>query len=389
MKEFLVIKQLVKRYEDELILNHINLSIAEGEFLVILGPSGCGKSTLLNCITGLTPIDEGDVFINGVRVNDVHPSKRNLAMVFQSYALYPNMTVQQNIRFGMELRKMHKVDIAAKLKEVTELLKIGEHLTKKPAQLSGGQRQRVAIARALVRKPELFLFDEPLSNLDAKLRVDMRVELKKLHKRLAATILYVTHDQLEAMTLASRIAVMEGGNVVQFDTPENIYHHPATLFVARFIGTPVMNILPVRLQKHAGSWTLSLLPAASSTANATNNAAAKKTAGITFKLPAPKHPDKLEHQLKTEGDKLLMGLRAEFIHEAKQSTTHNTTVTATVEVVEPVGSDTFIICTMEGHELTARLAARALVRSGTQVQLTLDLNQLLLFSPQRGTRIIY
>ncbi|MYK32515.1 MAG: ABC transporter ATP-binding protein, partial [Boseongicola sp. SB0670_bin_30] len=244
---FLDIDSAFKTYGSVEVLHNVNISVGEGEFLVLVGPSGCGKSTLLNMIAGLEDITSGEIRLKGNLMNGVHPSRRNIAMVFQSYALYPNMTVAQNITFGLEMHKVPKAERESAMQEVAELLQIGGLLNRKPAQLSGGQRQRVAMGRALVRKPEVFLFDEPLSNLDAKLRVDMRTEIKKLHQNLGTTIVYVTHDQIEAMTLSTRIAVMNEGHVQQLGTPKEIYDTPANLFVATFMGSPSMNLVPVTI----------------------------------------------------------------------------------------------------------------------------------------------
>jgi multiple sugar transport system ATP-binding protein len=224
------------------VLHETDISVEEGEFLVLVGPSGCGKSTLLNMIAGLEEVTSGEIAIRGERMNEVKPAERNIAMVFQSYALYPNMTVKGNISFGMEMHGIRKPERERKIAEVAELLQITPLLSRKPGQLSGGQRQRVAMGRALVRDPDVFLFDEPLSNLDAKLRVDMRTEIKKLHHKLGTTIVYVTHDQIEALTLSTRIAVMFGGYVQQLGTPKEIYDDPANMFVAGFMGSPSMNL---------------------------------------------------------------------------------------------------------------------------------------------------
>ena len=244
---FLDINNATKSYGQVEVLHKVDISVEEGEFLVLVGPSGCGKSTLLNMIAGLEDITTGEIAIKGQTMNGVHPSKRNIAMVFQSYALYPNMTVGQNITFGLEMHGTPKAEREKAMSEVAQLLQIEKLLDRKPGQLSGGQRQRVAMGRALVRNPDVFLFDEPLSNLDAKLRVDMRTEIKKLHQNLGTTIVYVTHDQIEAMTLSTRIAVMNGGYVQQLGTPKEIYDSPANLFVASFMGSPSMNLMPARV----------------------------------------------------------------------------------------------------------------------------------------------
>ena len=243
----LTISNVKKHFGPLHILKGIDIAIDDGEFLVLVGPSGCGKSTLLNMIAGLDTITDGEIAIDGGRVNELHPKDRDIAMVFQSYALYPNMTVGQNIVFGLEMRGVPKADRDKAMGEVAKLLQIDHLLDRKPGQLSGGQRQRVAMGRALVRHPKIFLFDEPLSNLDAKLRVEMRTEIKKLHQRLKATIVYVTHDQIEAMTLATRIAVMKAGELLQLGTPKEIYENPADLFVAGFMGSPSMNLIPAKL----------------------------------------------------------------------------------------------------------------------------------------------
>ena len=248
----LSIRGIKKRFGPVEVLKGIDIELASGEFLVLLGSSGCGKSTLLNIIAGLIDPSEGELLIGDRDITDVHPKDRDIAMVFQSYALYPNMTVARNLTFGLEIRKVDDRTREAALKRVATLLQIEHLLDRKPAQLSGGQRQRVAIGRALVREPKVFLFDEPLSNLDAKLRAEMRTEIKKLHQRLGTTIVYVTHDQIEAMTLASRIAIMRDGVVQQFAPPEEIYERPANMYVASFIGSPAMNFLRGRLEPGDG-----------------------------------------------------------------------------------------------------------------------------------------
>src|SRR5215468_1520727 len=248
----LEIRALRKRFGPLEILKGIDLSLEKGGFLVLVGPSGCGKSTLLNTIAGLEGISSGEIRIGGAVVNDLHPSQRDIAMVFQSYALYPNMSVGQNIAFGMEMRGVPKAERDKAVAGVAKTLQISHLLDRKPSQLSGGQRQRVAMGRALVRDPQVFLFDEPLSNLDAKLRVQMRVEIKRLHQSLKTTIVYVTHDQIEAMTLATKIAVLKDGVLQQFGSPHEIYNNPANIFVADFMGSPAMNLIPAKIEANGG-----------------------------------------------------------------------------------------------------------------------------------------
>ncbi|NCW36971.1 MAG: ATP-binding cassette domain-containing protein, partial [Proteobacteria bacterium] len=243
----LKINDINKNFGNTEVLKGINLDIKDGDFLVLLGPSGCGKSTLLNTIAGLESSNSGEILIDNYKVNDMEPSDRDIALVFQSYALYPAMTVKKNVTFGLEQRKTSKEKIAEALEKVSNLLKINELLERKPSQLSGGQRQRVAMGRALVRDPKVFLFDEPLSNLDAKLRVEMRREIKKLHQNLKTTVVYVTHDQTEAMSLGTNIAIMNHGVIQQCDTPKNIYNYPSNVFVADFIGSPSMNLINGKL----------------------------------------------------------------------------------------------------------------------------------------------
>src|SRR5229473_1235180 len=269
---FLEISGLRKRFGTLEVLKGIDLSLEKGGFLVLIGPSGCGKSTLLSTIAGLETISAGDIRIEGQQINDLHPSKRDIAMVFQSYALYPNMTVAENMAFGMEMRGVPKLEREKAVAEVAKTLQLGHLLKRRPGQLSGGQRQRVAMGRALVRKPRVFLFDEPLSNLDAKLRVDMRTEIKRLHQSTNATIVYVTHDQIEAMTLATKIAVLKEGVLQQVGTPFEIYNNPSNLFVADFMGSPSMNLMSGKV-----TW-----------ANGHASVMLERSEGAPIELPAPR-----------------------------------------------------------------------------------------------------
>jgi len=254
----IIIKNLKKSFGDNRVINNFNINIKDGEFIVLVGPSGCGKSTLLRMVSGLESIDQGEIFLDSKLINNLIPSKREIAMVFQSYALYPHMNVFENMSFGLKMEKISKSEINQKVNHAATTLQIEDLLERKPKQLSGGQRQRVAIGRAITRNPKVFLFDEPLSNLDAALRSEMRVEISKLHKKLNSNIIYVTHDQIEAMTLADRIVVLNKGNIEQFGTPSEIYYDPNNIFVAEFIGSPKMNIIKINKERIANSNTLKL-----------------------------------------------------------------------------------------------------------------------------------
>ena len=368
---FLEIENLEKRFAAVEVLKNINLSIEEGGFLVLVGPSGCGKSTLLNTIAGLETVTSGEIRINGRRVNELHPSRRDIAMVFQSYALYPNMTVAQNIAFGMEIRKVPKEERDKAVSEVAETLQISHLLARKPSQLSGGQRQRVAMGRALVRRPQVFLFDEPLSNLDAKLRVDMRIEIKRLHQSMKRTIVYVTHDQIEAMTLATRIAVLKDGVLQQFGTPAEIYNQPANLFVADFMGSPSMNLLPATITRQGNALRLLL----------------SQRSGEPLSLDLAGAPgDLAAHQ----GSQVIFGIRPEAMTDpdgADRSAKSLVEAPCSIEVVEPAGSDTFAVTHLGGKEAVARLRADARVSPGQTVRLAFNLDKAVFFDPDTQLRI--
>jgi multiple sugar transport system ATP-binding protein len=355
----LSIKGVRKSFGSLEVLKNIDIELEDGGFLVLLGPSGCGKSTLLAIIAGLETSSGGDIVIGERNVNDVHPKDRNIAMVFQSYALYPTMPVRRNIGFGLEMRKMPAAEREAEVQRAAELLQIEHLLDRKPGQLSGGQRQRVAMGRAIVRDPDLFLFDEPLSNLDAKLRVEMRTEIKRLHDRLGTSIVYVTHDQIEAMTLGTKVAVMKGGVIQQIADPQTIYEKPANMFVAGFIGSPTMNFLSGTLER----------------------------AGVTFAL---RHGDALlalpgleQDASAAVGKTVVAGIRPETFHPGEGQGT----LSGTVEVVEPTGPDTMVMLNVGGQLLSARLGSRARPRLGEAMTLAVDTAAINLFDPETGERI--
>ena len=347
----LSLSNVKKTFGDHVALKGINLEVASGSFLVLLGPSGCGKSTLLNLIAGLETISGGDIRIADRLVNDVHPKDRDVAMVFQSYALYPSMSVLKNITFGLKMRGVPRAKREEAARKAADLLHIGHLLHRRPSQLSGGQRQRVAMGRALVREPKVFLFDEPLSNLDAQLRVDMRTEIKRLHQRLGTTIVYVTHDQIEAMTMATQIAVMKDGHIVQCGTPTEIYEEPANVFVARFVGSPAMNFLPGRLREQGGRLHVDLNREGSAT-------------DPSLVLSAGRG-EPLARDL--AGRKVIVGIRPESIGVAHGSTPTaggNPIVQRKIDVVEPTGADTLAIFDIAGVEVMARLRPQEAHGSG-------------------------
>jgi multiple sugar transport system ATP-binding protein len=367
---FLDIKNATKSYGTVKVLHETDISIDEGEFLVLVGPSGCGKSTLLNMIAGLEEITTGDIAIKGRSMNGVRPADRNIAMVFQSYALYPNMNVAQNISFGMEMHGVPKPEREKKVAQVAELLQIKHLLDRKPGQLSGGQRQRVAMGRALVRDPDVFLFDEPLSNLDAKLRVDMRTEIKKLHQKLGTTIVYVTHDQIEALTLSTRIAVMFGGYVQQLGTPKEIYDNPANIFVAGFMGSPSMNLFPAKVAM----------------ANGKPVAEVKLGNGETAQLPFAEGQDVAG----LAGREIVLGIRPEAITDrdgADRNSRAIHVIEAPVEVTEPAGSDTFVVTHIGGKDVTGRFRADVAVRAGERFPFAINMEKAVAFDPQSERRV--
>ncbi|MES2309744.1 MAG: sn-glycerol-3-phosphate ABC transporter ATP-binding protein UgpC [Verrucomicrobiota bacterium] len=352
--------------KDVTAVEDVNLTIEDREFMVFVGPSGCGKSTTLRMIAGLEDISKGSVFIDGKRVNDVQPKDRDIAMVFQNYALYPHMTVYKNMAFGLELRKVPQAEIDKRVRDAAQILGLtDEMLQRKPKALSGGQRQRVAVGRAIVRQPKAFLFDEPLSNLDAKMRVQMRTEISKLHTRLASTMIYVTHDQVEAMTMGDRITVMKNGRIQQVAPPLEIYRNPANMFVAGFIGSPPMNFVEGKILEKSG-----VLYFVENTANGTPGA-------LNVKLEESQAKS-LQRFL---GKTVMLGIRAESLEDKIYSTDSNPdhTFKATVEVVEPMGSETYLYVNTGSHSLVARSQIQNRSEVGHQIELVVRMKSVHFF----------
>ncbi|HEX6117926.1 MAG TPA: ABC transporter ATP-binding protein [Dongiaceae bacterium] len=367
---FLEISNLHKRFGTVDVLKGIDLAVEEGGFLVLVGPSGCGKSTLLNTIAGLEGITSGEIRINDRTVNDLHPSQRNIAMVFQSYALYPNMTVGQNIAFGMEMRGVPKAERDKAVAEVAKTLQIDHLLDRKPSQLSGGQRQRVAMGRALVRNPQVFLFDEPLSNLDAKLRVDMRTEIKRLHQSMKTTIVYVTHDQIEAMTLATQIAVLKEGVLQQLGPPHEIYNNPANVFVADFMGSPAMNLIPARIE--------------------TNGAGVSVVIDRDGQEPLQLKVANDSRLGAHAGQDVIFGLRPEAITDASAADRASAGIVnadCQVEVVEPAGADTYVVTRLGGREVIGRMRSDLQVVPHSTVPFAFNMEKAVFFDPKSELRI--
>lgn len=347
-------------------VNDLNLKIDDKEFLVFVGPSGCGKTTALRLLAGLEEITKGDIKIADRVVNDVPPKDRDIAMVFQSYALYPHMTVYDNLAFGLKLRKTPKDEIKRRVNAAAEILGIGELLARKPRQLSGGQRQRVAVGRAIVREPKVFLFDEPLSNLDAKLRIAMRAEITKLHHRLGTTFIYVTHDQMEAMTMATRIAVINKGILQQLDTPQMLYDNPDNLFVAGFIGSPAMNFFKAKLQKQDGKLIVD--------------------AG-SFSVPVP--DDRKKAYDGFVGKDVVFGIRPEDIYNPAFVPTgiHAAPIETKVDVTELMGNEIFLYLVSGTNSIVARVDPRTNFRIGDKVQVSFNMDKCHLFDPETDKAI--
>ena len=337
-----------------------NLEIEDKEFIIFVGPSGCGKSTTLRMIAGLEDISGGVLEIDGKKMNDVEPKDRDIAMVFQNYALYPHMTVYDNMAFGLKLRKVPKDEIDKKVREAARILDLEKLLDRKPKALSGGQRQRVAMGRAIVRNPKVFLMDEPLSNLDAKLRVQMRIEISKLHENLGATIIYVTHDQTEAMTLGTRIVVMKDGIVQQVDTPQNLYNTPCNQFVAGFIGSPQMNFMDALVNVNGNDVTL-------------------KVGEHVLKVPASKKQALIDGGY--DGKTVVLGIRPEDVHDSQAfiSNSPDSVINSKIKVYELLGAEVFLYFDLEGTQMTARVNPRTTLRTGDDAIFALDMEKIHLF----------
>lgn len=352
------LKGVTKKFGDFVAVDEVDLIIEDGEFTVLVGPSGCGKTTTLRMVAGLEEITAGEIYIGDRLVNDIPPKDRDIAMVFQNYALYPHMDVYNNMAFGLKLRKTPKQEINRRVKEAAELLGITEKLKSKPRQLSGGQRQRVALGRAIVREPQVFLFDEPLSNLDAKLRVAMRAELQELHHKLKTTSIYVTHDQVEAMTLGERVAVMNEAVLHQYDPPQHLYDQPTDQFVAGFIGSPSMNFLSARLTTENGILYVE---------------------GRGFKLALPGNDQTTEH----DSEEVMLGIRPEDLHGPVESDGDDI-IDVLVKVVEPLGDQIQIHADCSGQELVASLDPRQQIRIDDVIKLRVAMDYMHLFDQQSG-----
>lgn len=363
----LKIQNVEKTYGKVKVLKGIDLEIEPGQFLILVGPSGCGKSTLLNMIAGLEPVSNGRIFIGDRDVTYLDPKDRDIAMVFQTYALYPNMTVRQNISFGLTIRNIEKSEQIAIVDKVSKLLQIEPLLDRKPKQLSGGQRQRVAMGRALARDPAIFLFDEPLSNLDAKLRVEMRSEIKELHQRVGTTIVYVTHDQIEAMTLGDIIAVMKDGEIQQVGPPQEIYDNPHNQFIAGFMGSPSMNFIPCVVEKVDGSMQINL-----------------ESAGVQHQLPIKQSIAGLDSYT---GKTVVLGIRPEQITQQGEEKADSAMLSCNVEIMEPTGPDTLITVRINGVKTVCRVHPTVQCKVDELMPLLLDMSKVVFFDADTQQRI--
>jgi multiple sugar transport system ATP-binding protein len=358
--------QVVKKFGEVEAVRAIDLDIPDNEFVVLVGPSGCGKSTTLRMIAGLEEVTSGNISIGGEVVNDLPPKDRDIAMVFQNYALYPHMTAYENMSFGLKLRKFSKAEIRQRVEHAARILDITELLDRRPKALSGGQRQRVAMGRAIVRNPKVFLFDEPLSNLDAKLRVQMRTEIKRVHQKVKTTTVYVTHDQVEAMTLADRVVVMNNGRIEQIGTPHELYHNPHTRFVAGFIGSPAMNFIPGRLEQNGSGMLVRISDA------------------IAFPVPSANEG----RYRSAVGKEMILGLRPEHITEPRHNGQDDgRDFTATLDVVEPMGMETMVYFKVNGAEVCGRVEPKSAGEAGAAMRLRANIDHMHLIDPASGAVI--
>ena len=370
----LTLKGIYKKYPGGVVaVSDVNLEIRDKEFIVLVGPSGCGKSTTLRMIAGLEEISEGELYIGDRLVNDIAPKDRDIAMVFQNYALYPHMTVFDNMAFGLKLRKVPKDEIERKVNEAAKILDLSHLLDRKPKAMSGGQRQRVALGRAIVRSPKVFLLDEPLSNLDAKLRAQMRTEISKIHKKLGTTFIYVTHDQTEAMTMGDRIVCMKDGFVQQVDTPQNLYENPVNKFVAGFLGSPQMNFIDAVLREEYGQFVVEF----------------GSNRGQIYQIIVPE--SKVNETLGRYVNKeIILGIRPESIHDEEMYLSNATTgvINADVEITEMMGAETYLYLICEGNNLTARVSPRSTARPGDQIKVAIDPNRIHIFDKETEKAIV-
>jgi len=362
-----VLKNLTKKFKEIVAVDNVNIDIADKEFAVLVGPSGCGKTTTLRAIAGLEEVTSGEIYIGDKLVNDIPPKDRDIAMVFQNYALYPHMDVYNNMAFGLKLRKFPKDQIDQRVQEAAEILGIEKLLKRRPKELSGGQRQRVAVGRAIVRKPKVFLFDEPLSNLDAKLRVAMRTEISKLYHRLGATIIYVTHDQIEAMTMATRIFILNDGKLQQDGRPLDVYQNPSNQFVGGFIGSPAMNFIPSKLLKEGSEY---LIDAES----------------FKVKLPSAFHKAISGHA----GKPVIFGVRPEDFHDKKfyPGAKAENTIKATAEVIEPLGDEVLFYLVNGKHNLVAKLDSRTKAKVGDELEVAMEMEETHIFDGETEETLV-
>ena len=375
----LSLRNVYKKYPGGVVaVSDFNLEIKDKEFIILVGPSGCGKSTTLRMVAGLEEITEGEVYIGDRLVNDVAPKDRDIAMVFQNYALYPHMSVFDNMAFGLKLRKTSKDEIKRRVEEAARILDISHLLERKPKALSGGQRQRVALGRAIVREPKVFLLDEPLSNLDAKLRAQMRTEISKLHQRLGTTFMYVTHDQTEAMTMGTRIVVMKDGFIQQVDTPQHLYTYPNNLFVAGFIGSPQMNFIESKLLEENGDFYVEY-----------GTEDTKTRAGVKYKIKLPASKNKDDCLKPYVNKAVIMGIRPEHVHNEDNLLAQfpDGIVEADVEVTELMGAETYLYMMSEGQTLNARVDPSSTAKAGDKIQVTIEPAKIHLFDPETEVTI--